>query len=400
MFSAGAARCALVALLGLKTWGPANAYPGQYGTSTETTTSTGDASNVVAEVADLNLGSTGMTLALQPIGDGDVEFEVRNPSNSWIGIGLTSGNSLSVSMSGSGEGSDVVTCSSVGVLRYSVTAYALSGGEEVPGASCTQESGVTTLKFTRSLAASSGARRLSQVEITPGVVQGLIFARGDDGDFFQKQHSIGESTRGGQSINFAAGVVTVSPKRSAEAVLFFHLVLMSVAWGALLPLGAIISNRFRAQLPETWIHWHRNLQMAGWALQLVGCIMAIIYVELHSAHFSSFHTFIGLLVVIVGTLQPVNALLRPHRPEEGQVKTRLRATWELMHKGLGWLAVVLGMLNLLFGIILLVKKGYDSIAVGVASLLAIVCIAAPLGAVLFSCVPRSSSGEAPGKGQP
>merc|ERR1711948_100382 len=131
----------------------------------------------------------------------------------------------------------------------------------------------------------------------------------------------------------------------------------------------------------------------GWALQLVGFIMAIIYVELHSAPFSSFHTFIGLLVVIVGTLQPVNALLRPHKPEEGQVKTRMRAAWELMHKGLGWLAVVLGMLNLLLGVMLLVAKSYDSIAVGVASLMAIVCIAVPLGVALFSCVPRTCSVE-------
>lgn len=354
----------------------------------------------MAQVADVSLGSTGMTLAFRPTGDGDVEFEVRNPSNSWIGIGLTSGNSLSVSMFGSGEGSDVVTCSSVGVRRFSVTAYTLSGGEEVPGALCTQESGVTTLKFTRSLAASSGGRRLSQVEITPGTVQGLIFARGDDGDFFLKQHSLSASTRDGQSIDFAAGVVTASPKRSGEAVLYLHLVLMSVAWGALLPLGAIISNRFRGQLPETWIHWHRNLQMAGWALQLVGFIMAIIYVELYSAPFSSSHTFVGLLVVIVGTFQPLNAILRPHRPEEGQVKTRKRAAWELMHKGLGWLAVALGMLNLLLGVMLLVAKSYDGIAVGVASLLAMVCIAVPLSAAVFSCVPRSCNAEAADKGQP
>merc|ERR1712003_518272 len=128
--------------------------------------------------------------------------------------------------------------------------------------------------------------------------------------------------------------------------------------------------------------------------------MAIIYVVLYSAPFSSSHTCIGLFVVIVGTFQPVNALLRPHKPEEGLVKTRKRAAWELTHKGLGWLAVVLGMLNLVLGVMLLVAKSYDSIAVGVASLLAIACLAVPLGAALFSCVPRSCGVEAPGKGQP
>merc|ERR1712037_870256 len=101
-----------------------------------------------------------------------------------------------------------------------------------------------------------------------------------------------------------------------------------------------------------------------------------------------------------GTLQPLNAILRPHRPEEGQAKTWKRAAWERMHKGLGWLAVALGILNLVLGLMLLEAKSYDSIAVGVASLLAVVCLAVPLGAALFSCASRSCNPEAPGKGQP
>jgi len=141
-----------------------------------------------------------MTLSYQPAGDDGIELEVRNPDNSWIGIGLTP-RTDSPSMNGGGEGSDVVTCSSDGVKRFFVTSYALSGGEEVPGASCVQESGVTTLKFTRSLAADSGGRRLSQLDVTPGTSQGLIFARGDDGDFVQKYHAMS----GGQSVDFSAG---------------------------------------------------------------------------------------------------------------------------------------------------------------------------------------------------
>jgi len=322
-------------------------------------------------------------------GDEGVDLEVRNPGNSWIGVGLNSGSTLSASMFGGGDGSDVVTCSSAGVRRYFVTSYALFGGEEVPEAICTRESGVTTLKFTQSLVASvGGGRRLTQVPISPGTAQGLIFARGVDGDFVQKQHSLGAAFRGGQSIDFASGSVIVPVKRSGEAVLYLHLALMSVAWGAVLPLGAIISKRFRKSMGEAWIHWHKRLQMTGWFLQAVGFLMAALYAEEYSSHFTGPHTFIGLFVVVVGTLQPVNGLLRPHNAAGGEAKTAKRAAWELLHKGLGWLAVVLGVMNVLLGIVLLGQKDYDSVTLGVAIAVAVVCLAVPLGAVAFSWLPQ------------
>merc|ERR1719401_121974 len=171
------------------------------------------------------LGTTAMTLSFQPAGDDGIELEVTNPGNSWIGIGLNSQTGAPL-MGGGGEGSDVVTCSSEGVRRFFVTSYSLSGGEEVPGASCVQESGVTTLKFTRRLMTAGGGRRLSQVDVLPGTSQGLIFARGEDGDFEQKYHTM----RGGQIIDFSSdltGEMIATARRSGEVALYLYLVCMS-----------------------------------------------------------------------------------------------------------------------------------------------------------------------------
>jgi len=54
------------------------------------------------------------------------------------------------------------------------------------------------------------------------------------------------------------------------------------------------------------------------------------------------------------------------------------------------LPVVLGMLNVPFGFMVLVsKKTYDHITIGVSFIVASVCIAVPLVAVAFSCVSKN-----------
>merc|ERR1711862_335012 len=59
-------------------------------------------------------------------------------------------------------------------------------------------------------------------------------------------------------------------------------------------------------------------------------------------------------VVIIGTLQPFNAQLRNlpgvgHKGDDG-TPGRLRFAWEVLHKGLGYIAVLLGIVNVVIGI--------------------------------------------------
>merc|ERR1712039_311414 len=55
------------------------------------------------------------------------------------------------------------------------------------------------------------------------------------------------------------------------------------------------------------------------------------------------HGLIGLIVMTLGVLQPLNAVVRPHG--EGAMRT----TWEMMHKNIGRSAIVFGLLNCTFG---------------------------------------------------
>lgn len=326
-----------------------------------------------------------MTLSFRPVGEDSIEFVVTLDADAWIGIGLTDADVWddyllpAVSMTGNGGGADVVTCSRTGARRHWVVRYGLGSGAEVPQATCTQESGRTTMRFRRTLAADG--RRLGEVPVRPGVSQQVIYARGDDGEFDLRQHSMGRM-RGGQLIDFSSGESTMLAKRPGEVVLMLHLGFMSIAWGALIPAGVIIAKRFGAL--AAWFKWHRGLQMLGWLLQAVGFTMALLYGEEHSEHFHGLHAWLGLFVVTIGTLQPVNGLLRPHKPAEGEETSSARAAWELVHKGLGWTAVILGVLNMIVGCLLLVMKDYDAATVGSGIAFAAICLLAPAGTFVYS----------------
>jgi len=344
---------------------------------------------VVETVTDVALGETGMKLSFEGVGTDRIKFRLSLSAETWLGFGISAGNE--VSMTGSGQGTDIVTCAGGEVRRHWVTSNVLpsGGGETVPGSVCEQVNGQTSLTFERDLAAGGGSRRA----VTPGIEQQIIFARGSDGATALTYHGLGTANRDGMVIDFATGSTSAPAKRSGEAQLYLHLALMSIAWGGCLPLGVAIANRFRAK--PAWFTWHKRLQITGWALQLLGFCMAVWYCQEFSLHFSSLHTWIGLIVVILGTLQPLNAAFRPHL-EEGKGKTMARLVFEVVHKGSGWTAVVLGMLNVLAGIWVVADKGYNAVTIGIAATLATICLTVPIGAfsVGFCCpdkAPLSSS---------
>jgi len=277
-----------------------------------------------------------------------------------------------------------VTCSSAGAKRHFVQGYFLDAGVDLPEATCTQESGRTTLKFRRTLAAN-GRRLQEEIAVSPGSVQQLIYARGDDGIFDLQRHSAG-SARGGQSIDFGSGETLTLGKRSAEVILWIHLAVMSVAWGALLPLGVVVAKLFHDS--ASWFRLHQGLQMTGWFLQLCGFAAAVWYVEDFSSHFSGLHAYVGFAVVTIGTLQPLNALLRPHKPGFGEVKSKARIAWECTHKSLGWLVISFGVVNMVTGCMLLMRKDYDIATVCIAGGVAVLCVTIPLGAVIYSLPPK------------
>ena len=117
-------------------------------------------------------------------------------------------------------------------------------------------------------------------------------------------------------------------------------------------------------------------------IQLLGFVFVVVYVSSDSAHFQSPHTWIGLLVVVLGTLQPLNAFFRPHPSEEtGWTKRKL---WEYVHKGSGYTAVVFGMFNVITGALLTQVLGFDQMPMIVGLLLGIFGFVSVIGFCLLS----------------
>lgn len=132
---------------------------------------------------------------------------------------------------------------------------------------------------------------------------------------------------------------------------------MTVSWGILLPLGVIVARFYRHKEPTTgpkawWFVRHQLSQYGGLLLATVGFALAI-YMKWHTQHFDSVHAKLGLTVMIIGLLQPLNAFIRP-KPGD-----KYRAIWSFCHKNLGYGAIVLAMPTIFLGLrIIVAPKGY------------------------------------------
>jgi len=142
-----------------------------------------------------------------------------------------------------------------------------------------------------------------------------------------------------------------------DGLLVAHVVCMLLSWGFLLPFGVLWARHMRTSSKKlgsvpVWFAGHRLIQSCGWLLQLMG--FAFILAFKKASHFRLTHEVIGLAVVIIGTLQPLNAQFRHlpfiGHPQADGTRTPARKAWEFLHKGMGYMAVMLGVVNVILGL--------------------------------------------------
>lgn len=146
---------------------------------------------------------------------------------------------------------------------------------------------------------------------------------------------------------------------SGDFLPFFasHGSLMLISWGFLLPFGVLAARFLRKEENALWFKIHRLVQPLGLLLALTGWIVAfaspfdVLGSGIYDAQFA--HGLLGTIVMILGTLQPINAYFRPHLPEnEEETPSRERRMWEIAHKSTGYIAVVAGIVNCFIGMAL------------------------------------------------
>jgi len=133
--------------------------------------------------------------------------------------------------------------------------------------------------------------------------------------------------------------------------IYAHASLMLVSWGALLPLGVIVAKFARHYPNAFWFKFHRIGQLSGIVIALIGWIIALVSFDVFSDVGSTQHAhgIMGCIAMTLGVLQPINAFLRPHNPEQGEKKTMPRRVWEVLHKASGYIAVLLAIATVALG---------------------------------------------------
>lgn len=153
-----------------------------------------------------------------------------------------------------------------------------------------------------------------------------------------------------------------------------HGSLMLIAWGALLPSGVITAHFLKHRPNALWFKIHRAAQITGLLIAIIAWIIALSRFSVFGgkANAASIHGGLGMTVMTLGILQPVNAFLRPHVHPDTP-KTKGRVYWENLHKGSGYTAVCLAVLTVVLGTTLLPDPG-DQIAFQIMYGVVVVCL--------------------------
>lgn len=172
---------------------------------------------------------------------------------------------------------------------------------------------------------------------------------------------------------------------AGHRALYAHGGLMILGWGFLLPSGVILARLAKHRPGGLWFRLHRFLQISGITVAFVAWMIALnlfdeVEIPEESERYEDIHKTLGLIVMILGLFQPLNAVLRPHAPKDGEDKPPARFMWEVLHKGLGYTAVVLAAATISFGTTLLptannIKKKFQlTYACGAVGLLVVLAI--------------------------
>jgi hypothetical protein len=137
---------------------------------------------------------------------------------------------------------------------------------------------------------------------------------------------------------------TIPPQRATSTLVFYHMILMLLAYGLIFPAGAIVAlNR-----KEGWFWYHKILQRVGVAVAVLGFFLALGYVGTvgGGSHFRVPHGSLGLALTIVLLVQ-YTVSENQCRPNADSVSARFR--WFATHRLLAVFILVVGLVNLVLG---------------------------------------------------
>lgn len=140
--------------------------------------------------------------------------------------------------------------------------------------------------------------------------------------------------------------------------LAWHARLMVLSWGVLLPLGGLAARFFKITPHQSWPyeldnkawwHAHRVLQIGGVVLMSLGTALAVWASQDSNNLVLLVHQWLGWSLVAAGWVQVLGGWFRGSKggPQDINLRgdhydmTPRRVAFERVHKGLGWIALLL-----------------------------------------------------------
>lgn len=160
----------------------------------------------------------------------------------------------------------------------------------------------------------------------------------------------------GSAVAWLMAPLSGAASHHVDPWLAWHARTMVLAWGVLLPLGALAARYFKVTPQQDWPHvldrkawWHahRGLQWSGVLLMTAGVMLAWNQSS-GATPMAIWHARGGWLLLGLGWFQIVASWLRGSKggPTDRQMRgdhydmTARRVWFERLHKGVGWSAVL------------------------------------------------------------
>lgn len=131
-----------------------------------------------------------------------------------------------------------------------------------------------------------------------------------------------------------------------------HGIINAIAWGILLPGGAVIARYLRhvQALGPSWFYAHAGIQLSAFFLGTVGFGIGIRLGELSPGVVYGLHRKLGFTAFCLGALQTLALLFRP------RTTNKFRKYWKSYHHFVGYACVVIGVVN--------VFQGFEAMGLG------------------------------------
>jgi len=231
---------------------------------------------------------------------------------------------------------------------------------------CKSENGVITLEFTRPLDPDCDRKQRKECNniIEPTTPLRVIWAMGAKWSSDHLSQSNMHSVKSNKPVRVSLIRGSAEAEEDLRPVLAVHGFMMFLAWGILLP-GGILAARYTKHLNgEVWFKIHVYSQYSGLAITFLGILFAV--AELRGFHLGSLHVKFGLLTVLMGCIQPVNAYFRPKKPvsDDPSGSSSKRVIWEYVHAYIGRSAIFVGVFALISGMKHLGERYDDENTIG------------------------------------